>query len=425
MLNIYRDVKNEKKVVVFGIVLTIGLTFPACGPQKAQQPPIATYTVEPAYTPTVSHTVEPSVPSQATTALPPATATIPPTLTSTIVPIDTREPPSLPFSERGPYWTGNRVYTFVDDIRNDRKIDIQIYYPALKQANDSGGTITRNAIADMSGAAYPLILTGANSGDYLLKSHLASYGFVMAIVRSPDPFYTFDFQVMDFPLDFIFVLDQISLNPLEGLEGVIDSDNTGATGYSGDGFTSLAVSGIRIDPEFYLSYCDQAPVIEPPLPGWYINLFCGLAKKWDAFVDHVGTEFTDSDDGLWQPVTDERIRAVMPMAVDGAWFYGERGLAMVDLPVLFIQATEDDAYQPIEAAFIFEHLGTPEKFMISFIGKDHDMVYQTEPANRMKHFAVAFFGYYLQGHEDYAYYFSEDFVAKFDDLAWGIYIDEN
>jgi predicted dienelactone hydrolase len=115
----------------------------------------------------------------------------------------------------------------------------------------------------------------------------------------------------------------------------------------------------------------------------------------------------------------------MPMAVDGAWFYGERGLAMVDLPVLFIQATEDDAYQPIEAAFIFEHLGTPEKFMISFIGKDHDMVYQTEPANRMKHFAVAFFGYYLQGHEDYAYYFSEDFVAEFDDLAWSIYIDEN
>ena len=157
---------------------------------------------------------------------------------------------------------------------------------------------------------------------------------------------------------------------------------------------------------------------------WYINLFCSLSGKWDAFVEHVGVEITESDDGLWQPVTDERIRAVMPMAADGAWFFGERGLAMVDLPVLFIQATEDDVNQIIEAAFIFEHLGTPEKFMISFIGKDHGMAFETEAANRMKHFAVAFFGYYLQRHEDYAYYFSESFVSQVDDLAWGIYTGE-
>ena len=39
---------------------------------------------------------------------------------------------------------------------------------------------------------------------------------------------------------------------------------------------------------------------------------------------------------------------------------------------------------------------------------------------RMGHFAVAFFGHHLQGREDLAYYFSEDFVAGFDDLAWGV-----
>ena len=62
--------------------------------------------------------------------------------------------------------------------------------------------------------------------------------------------------------------------------------------------------------------------------------------------------------------------------------------------------------------------------MISFIGKDHGMAFETEAANRMKHFAVAFFGYYLQRHEDYAYYFSESFVSQVDDLAWGIYTGE-
>ena len=40
---------------------------------------------------------------------------------------------------------------------------------------------------------------------------------------------------------------------------------------------------------------------------------------------------------------------------------------------------------------------------------------------RMDHFVTTFFGYHLQGRDDYAGYFSEDFVERFDDLAWGVY----
>ena len=89
-----------------------------------------------------------------------------------------------------------------------------------------------------------------------------------------------------------------------------------------------------------------------------------------------------------------------------------------------IQATQDSPYQPIEAAFIFEHLGTSEKFMVSFIGKAHMMVLEPEAAKRMNHFATAFFGAYLQGKSEYRDYFSEEFVSQFDDLAWGLYEGE-
>ena len=41
---------------------------------------------------------------------------------------------------------------------------------------------------------------------------------------------------------------------------------------------------------------------------------CSLSKQWDEFVAHVGDEITNGDDGLWQPVTDERIIATLPMA---------------------------------------------------------------------------------------------------------------
>jgi hypothetical protein len=37
---------------------------------------------------------------------------------------------------------------------------------------------------------------------------------------------------------------------------------------------------------------------------------------------------------------------------------------------------------------------------------------------RMNHFVTTYFSYYLQERDEYLEYFSEDFVAQFDDLAW-------
>jgi hypothetical protein len=83
-----------------------------------------------------------------------------------------------------------------------------------------------------------------------------------------------------------------------------------------------------------------------------------------------------------------------------------------------IVATQDGQYS--ENVLIYENLGTPDKAFISFVGPGHMMVYDREMVARMAHFAVAYFGYHLQGREDLAYYFSEDFVAQYDDLAWGV-----
>jgi predicted dienelactone hydrolase len=113
------------------------------------------------------------------------------------------------------------------------------------------------------------------------------------------------------------------------------------------------------------------------------------------------------------------------MAPEGSWLFGERGLAAADRPTLIIGATADDInIYSLEAAWTFEHLGDPARAMISFVGETHMMVYDTEMVARMGHFAAAFFGYYLQGRDDYAQYFSEDFVAQHDDLAWGVYQGE-
>jgi predicted dienelactone hydrolase len=279
----------------------------------------------------------------------------------------------------------------------------------------------------MSGAPYPLILTGTNSGSLLFRSHLASYGFVMVIVHSPGFSYTAPWNntVIDGPLDFLFALDVLTSNPPEGLEGILDTDRVGVAGYSSDGFFSLALGGARINPEYYFSQCAQTPNMDPPLSPFWTEYFCNLSERWDEFSSQVGAEISTVSDGLWQPTTDDRILAVMPMAPDSAWLYGPEGLAAIHIPSLIIAGTADDlvSYE-MASCYIYEHLVNSDRVLISFIGRGHMMVEDEEVISRIDHFAVAFFGYYLQGREDLARYFLEDFVAQQDDLAWGVYEGE-
>ena len=390
-----------KRINFFGIIPILVILLSACVPQKE------------------------IVPNSTVTSLYPTT-TSEPSSTAT-QPQKAQEQISFPLSESGVYFPGSCEYIFIDEGRNGREIKVLIWYPAIKQKDAGGRTIVRDAAPDLSGAPYPLILTGKNSGSYLFKSHLASHGFVMVIVRSPGFSYDapWNNSVIDAPLDFLFVLDRLTSQPPEGLDDMLDTNRVGVAGYSSDGFFSLALGGARINPEYYFSQCAQAATLDPPLSSFMINYLCRLSESWDEFSSQVGPEISTVSDGLWQPTTDDRILAVMPMAPDSAWLYGEKGLAAINIPALMIAGTADNlASYELSSSYIYEHLVNPDRFLISFIDKGHMMVENTEVINRINHFAVAFFGYYLQDRTEYADYFLEDFVGQFDDLAWGVYSDE-
>ena len=74
----------------------------------------------------------------------------------------------------------------------------------------------------------------------------------------------------------------------------------------------------------------------------------------------------------------------------------------------------------VEIAIVLVIVG----LLLGGILKGQEMIIQAKVKNSITDFSgvsAAFFGYHLQGREDYARYFSEDFVAQFDDLAWGMY----
>jgi len=346
---------------------------------------------------------------------------------STQTPTNTAVPSTdvvrLPLSEPGPYTVGiRRNINFVDASRNNREVGLTIWYPAVKPDASASEPIS-DAAADMSAAPYPVIMSSSKLG-FIFANQLVSYGFVYVGINRIDTYKLFGQETFDQPLDFIFALNRISETPLDGLERILNTEMVGTTGYSFDGTNSLFLSGARVDPEYYFSYCEKAVRLEPPLEDWYFNYYCDLSTKWNEFSDYIGPDITTSADGLWQPISDTRIKAVMPMAADGAWLLGEKGLAAVDRAVLMIQASKDSLYQPTEGEFIFNHLGSSDKTMVTFVGQQHMMIYDQMQIDRMAHFAVAFFSHQLQGKEDMAYYYSQDFIEQYDDLAFGFFSEE-
>jgi len=316
---------------------------------------------------------------------------------------------------------GVREFSAQDASRDGRAVGVRVWYPAVWPEDPAGRRTLPEAEPDRSGAPYPLIVSSAKVGS-AFAPYLVTHGFVWAGVTRIDSYAQMNEQMIDQPLDILFALDQVASNSPQDLEGMIDAEHAGAIGYSFDGYNALALSGARIDPAQYLAQCPNPDATTEAILSSMSAFGCAPAGAWDEFAAHAGEAITASEDGLWQPMTDARIRAVMPMAGEGWWLFGEKGLAAVDRPMLILVGTQDELYA--ENALIFEHLGTPDKALISFVGPGHMMVFNSEMVARMAHFATAFFGTHLQGREDLAWYFSEDFVAQHDDLAWGVYAGE-
>jgi predicted dienelactone hydrolase len=250
--------------------------------------------------------------------------------------------------------------------------------------------------------------------------HLASHGFFVVGVERQDSAAHWGKWLIDYPADQVFALEQFVASPPAGFEGLIDGENAGAAGYSFDGYDALALSGARIDPAYYLSQCETAePKLTEP-EEWWLDYVCNMYGGWEAFDEYASPLKGDSTGGLWQPITSPRIKAVMPMAPEGAWLFGPEGLAAADRPALILGGTEDDInYYHLEIVTIFEQLGSQDKNLISFSKWDHFMIFDENIAQRMNMLATAFFSYHLKDEDEYLNYLSEEYINEQFGLEWG------
>jgi len=83
-------------------------------------------------------------------------------------------------SERGPFGVGRLRREIIDEDREDRRIGLTAFYPALAESRT-----TDDAAPDDSGAPYPIVLGDWKIGE-VVGVHLASHGFVFLMVSEPE-----------------------------------------------------------------------------------------------------------------------------------------------------------------------------------------------------------------------------------------------
>ncbi|MBA4385412.1 MAG: hypothetical protein C0410_11800 [Anaerolinea sp.] len=329
----------------------------------------------------------------------------------------------FPLSKIGKYFAGKLSVEYAHPWMENSTLNLRIFYPAEKPV-DFTGTVAWDAVPDKTSAPYPVLLCSTTVANELAP-HLVSHGFVIVSVEGQKSYDTLGSELIDYPQEILAALDNVASNPPNVLIGMADTDNAGVFGYSFDGYNALALSGARFDPQYYQQACSHVESYIPGSPeiwqGWK-NYMCPENTDFMTIVGDAGKRLTISEDGIWQPMTDSRIKAAMPMAPEGALLFGERGLKSVDIPVFIIGATADE-YCPysIEAAPIYEYLGSKDKGIISFIDQNHMMIFDVAPKAKIKHFLVAFFKYHLLGSQQDGYFFSEEFVNKQPGLFWGVY----
>ncbi len=325
------------------------------------------------------------------------------------------------------YPVGVRTVSLTDELRPDRQLTVEVWYPAMSDDTQTGTIAAPRRDADVwfADGPYPLLVISHGNGGTrtdlaFLAAHLAARGFVVAAPDHLDAELGVDGVPIervpvDRPLDVLAVID--GLPDISPLNWLIDAERVGVIGYSLGGFTALTLSGARIDPAAYLAACAR--------PEQADNRVCMYAPTWaatEAYRADLGLETPANE--AWPAYGDGRIQAVLAIAPSRALLFGADGLGAANVPVLIVGGTADElAPYETEAVFMAGHLGG-EPVLISALEAGHyDLADPARWGDALDYLGAAWFRLHLRGRTADAALLEPETIDGLPGLAWGVVTD--
>jgi predicted dienelactone hydrolase len=313
------------------------------------------------------------------------------------------------YAARGPHSVG--VVDFTAE-QGDYTLNATLWYPALNpDGAEASHTYSLNGLVtegqalleaqpETANGPYPLIiyshgLFGARFESIHYVEHLASWGFVvMAADHIGSTFFdttSAEDVVRSFgyrPQDVMRLIDHTEAINAEGVfAGLMDMNAVGVTGFSFGGYTTLLAGGAVMDSSAIDAACEGVSPQE--------NALCETTNL-QLLAETVGLDVIPQ--GLWRPMADERIKAVVALAPCCVNLFGTEGLAELTIPLMVIAGTADTT-TPVEqnGTVAFESASSEESALVLIEDAGHEVyldIYTGEIARAhdlIQHFTTAFF----------------------------------
>lgn len=224
----------------------------------------------------------------------------------------------------------------------NQSLDFHIWYPAepggkTVQVGGNGvfyGTEAGRGAPHRQGR-FPAILishgAGGNAGQFgWIAEKLADAGYVVLLPNHPgtttgNASAEAAVRVWERPADLTAVIDEVTGHPER--YPFIDTDALAVLGFSAGGYTALAVSGARVDPDRLQRFCDDTDH--------------GMSDC--AFLEHFGIDLHQMDlRPAGQNLADPRVRAAVVIDPGIVSTLTEDSIAAIDIPMLILNLGRED-----------------------------------------------------------------------------------
>ena len=337
--------------------------------------------------------------------------------------------------QMGPFQVAQQTWILTDSSRQfpagserDRQFRVLIYHPKGEPSEWREG---KTPVVVMS---HGLASNPEDRGN--LATHLASYGFMVALPQHPgsDTQHVTDllaglnrevFSVNEFidrPLDISYVINELEFRNAEEFGDRLDLENVGLLGHSFGGYTVLALAGATIDPAHLRADCERQG---------YLNV--SLLLQCRALVLP----------SIPETFRDERVTAVVAVNPVNNSIFGPEGLSQVEIPVALVAGSLDPAAPAIfEQLLSFPWITSPDKYLMLSEGQAHVDFSQldagisqtlnslsdlTLPSPDLLHgygnaLSLAFFETFVAQQTDYEMYLNPSYTRYISQEPFGIYL---
>lgn len=319
-------------------------------------------------------------------------------------PVNFSQMPDL--RQPGPISYSKQTLT-LNDLRRRRTFPVDLYLPT----------------SPITGGLTPVIVISHGLGSdrqtfAYLATHLASYGFAVAVPEHPGSNadqlqalingfaseVTAPAELTDRPLDIKFLLDELK----RSFGRRLNLQRVGVIGQSFGGYTALALAGAAINFEQLQKDCDPS--------NDSLNLSLLLQCRALALPP-----------SQYQ-LQDERIKAAIAINPVGSTIFGESQISKIQVPLMLVAGSDDTVAPALpEQIQPFTWLTTPNKYLVLLKGGTHFSTLDESTGaipvppqaigpnpdvaqDYMKALSLAFFETYIAGQSEYQVYLSASYA---------------